>query len=1044
MSRYKSLMTVCCAAVLTLGLAACGGGSDSDQAAAPPTVTPEPDPPTPMEQLAAARDAVAAAQALVGAAMTPAEIAAAYGALAAAQAQLSAAETIPANQIAILAAELEQLRMDLRDTEMLAAQRGTVGAALIAAQTAVSGLSATSTDEEAAAASALVTAAQTALANASALPPDDALRTSIMAVATQLAGVEMDRTVHSQQGMVDAQLAAAQELVNGLSVTSTDEEVTAARTAVMAAQAELALATDLPADDPRPASVMGVYEDLGDAVTMRTAHMDTQTINGLIATAQMAVDGLDQITSSGADVETARAAVMAVTDAIAASTALTEAEKAALGGMVSMAVTDLQAVDTYRATASGQLAVAEAALAHAQGLVDALTPTSTAAQAAEAYGALGEAQAAIHAARALPANVIARLTDSLDTANKDLGDANRLAGERETVGDAIVAATTAIAGLNADSTVAEIEAAKELVTAAQTALSETMEMSEDEKAGLGQTIASLGTQIGNVETLQMAAEAERMQTEQRNAALTALSMAQAAINGLNDDSPAADVEAARGLVTAAQTALNAATGLSPAESDGLQMLVTAADTSVTGYETIVAARPTQEEIDAEVARVEATTDEAVTKETAIKAEMTDDAGLGGADAANYTLTIKRPRSGTEIGIADSTAAGEDDPKFAEVMDLGGGRTMHRRDMEADDDDNVVQEIVIVATDIDAPKATKFATEYTLTHDEDGDPVDADQVAIDLGNALTSNDDAVVDADEVVLARIMAVRFPAAVGDSVTHTFNAAVEDVENTDADESRDAAEVAGTYQGGEGTYKCTGNTDCTVTVNNKGELTAATDGWIFIPASGATVDVADADYLHYGFWLKKTTDEDGVLTYNEVQTFAGSSVDASGGVADVDGSATYKGGATGVYVHSVTKTDGTRESATAGQFKADATLEATFGQLNDAAGDGTIAPNLLNTLSGTINNFVLEHGEEHRWSVSLEKTDIDTGDGTLDGSGVTKGGGAEGSYSATFHGSVAEYDHDGDDDTAEIARQPGSVVGEFDANFSNGSVAGAFGARK
>ena len=34
------------------------------------------------------------------------------------------------------------------------------------------------------------------------------------------------------------------------------------------------------------------------------------------------------------------------------------------------------------------------------------------------------------------------------------------------------------------------------------------------------------------------------------------------------------------------------------------------------------------------------------------------------------------------------------------------------------------------------------------------------------------------------------------------------------------------------------------------------------------------DADYMHYGFWLKKTTDSDGVTTYDEVETFAGSSV--------------------------------------------------------------------------------------------------------------------------------------------------------------------------
>ena len=34
--------------------------------------------------------------------------------------------------------------------------------------------------------------------------------------------------------------------------------------------------------------------------------------------------------------------------------------------------------------------------------------------------------------------------------------------------------------------------------------------------------------------------------------------------------------------------------------------------------------------------------------------------------------------------------------------------------------------------------------------------------------------------------------------------------------------------------------------------------------------------------------------------------------------------------------------------------------------------------------------------------------------------------------------------DPTDMIPRQPGSVVGEFGATFSNGSVAGAFGATK
>ena len=54
------------------------------------------------------------------------------------------------------------------------------------------------------------------------------------------------------------------------------------------------------------------------------------------------------------------------------------------------------------------------------------------------------------------------------------------------------------------------------------------------------------------------------------------------------------------------------------------------------------------------------------------------------------------------------------------------------------------------------------------------------------------------------------------------------------------------------------------------------------------------------------------------------------------------------------------------------------------------------------------------------------------------------EGSFSATFHGSVApDIDHDMDPARLPVPT-PSSVVGEFNANFSNGSVAGGFGARK
>ena len=212
MSTQKNSITLCLAAVLTLGLAACGGGSGSDQAAAPtpppPTTT---DPlPTADGQLTMAQDAVTAAETAVANATTPDQISAAYAALSAAQAQLATAESIPENQIALLRDRIIQIQMDLDDATTLAGQRDSVGTALTAAQTAVSGLTESSSDADATVAGDLVAAVEAALAAATALPETDALRSSVVAVADAFAGVQMDRTIHSQQGMVDAALTAAQ------------------------------------------------------------------------------------------------------------------------------------------------------------------------------------------------------------------------------------------------------------------------------------------------------------------------------------------------------------------------------------------------------------------------------------------------------------------------------------------------------------------------------------------------------------------------------------------------------------------------------------------------------------------------------------------------------------------------------------------------------------------------------------------------------------------------------------------------------------------
>jgi hypothetical protein len=462
------------------------------------------------------------------------------------------------------------------------------------------------------------------------------------------------------------------------------------------------------------------------------------------------------------------------------------------------------------------------------------------------------------------------------------------------------------------------------------------------------------------------------------------------------------------------------------------MVTVAADGTVTatgGTVTAMNSPAYQARLDAAAARVAAATKAAMTKESAIAAEaaQTVDDGPGGADAAtDHAITITHDGTGTTVTITVVGAAA-DDPKFMQTMDLGGGRTMHVRTMPADGDGNVAAEVMVVSTDIEAPTATAFAMVpgQELTVDADGTAATgADAVAFDPGGALDGSNS----GDAAVLAKIMSSEFVS--GTAAVLTFG-------GDDPADDMDTAETApGSYNGATGTYKCAGRADdCTVTLDAMGMLTAMSDGWIFTPDMGATSDVPDADYLRYGFWLKRTTDAMDAVTYDEVETFAASSAAASGDVGSVTGRATYRGGTTGVYVRNVYNTDGTIDRATSGYFTADAALTATFGQVNDDAGEGTIAPNLLYTLRGTIDNFTLSGGEANMWSVALHG-DITEGSG--DASGTAKGGveGDDGSFSATFHGPVMDANND--------PVHPHTVVGEFNADFSNGSVAGAFGARK
>ena len=100
----------------------------------------------------------------------------------------------------------------------------------------------------------------------------------------------------------------------------------------------------------------------------------------------------------------------------------------------------------------------------------------------------------------------------------------------------------------------------------------------------------------------------------------------------------------------------------------------------------------------------------------MESEQTADAGLGGTDApaagsaGAYTLDIDKDGTTAKVTVTgDSTATAPiEDGDFVLAMDFMDGRTMHTRTHKADEDGNVVTEVVIVAEDRDEPTPVEFA------------------------------------------------------------------------------------------------------------------------------------------------------------------------------------------------------------------------------------------------------------------------------------------------------------------------------------------------
>ena len=133
------------------------------------------------------------------------------------------------------------------------------------------------------------------------------------------------------------------------------------------------------------------------------------------------------------------------------------------------------------------------------------------------------------------------------------------------------------------------------------------------------------------------------------------------------------------------------------------------------------------------------------------------------------------------------------------------------------------------------------------------------------------------------------------------------------------------GTVRGVAGTFSCTAPCTVPTVPQDAAALTGASGAWTFVPTNAnGMIDVPDAAYLSFGWWLNQLADD----TYQTDVFTAVEGMDPNTqAAATVDGTATYKGGAAGKWAIAST----TDDTTAGGHFTATATLTANFDASND-----------------------------------------------------------------------------------------------------------------
>ncbi len=254
----------------------------------------------------------------------------------------------------------------------------------------------------------------------------------------------------------------------------------------------------------------------------------------------------------------------------------------------------------------------------------------------------------------------------------------------------------------------------------------------------------------------------------------------------------------------------------------------------------------------------------------------------------------------------------------------------------------------------------------------------------------------------------------------------------------------IPGTYLRAEGNYFCPSSGTCDVSVGAAGPGVgnfSLTADWYFVHDKGAKVKAYDSSYMYFGWWVRNGANgmPGAVSAFYRA---AGGGIDLAAAGTTFSGSATYEGPAVGQYaIH-----DPLNGKGDGGEFTATARLKAVF---------GTTTLNADSGMTGTIDRFRLEGRPDPNWSVSLNKSDWNTGstsDSTTAQVGHTTStatttweiGGVKGAPAGSWVASLYDESSGTVAQGRDGSNHPTSAMGKWQAGHSGTHrMVGAFGAR-